>query len=1198
MGVKWTDEQSKAISDRGRTLLVSAAAGSGKTAVLVERIIRRVTDEKDPANIDDFLIVTFTNAAASEMREKISTAIYEKIAQRPSDRHLQNQLIRIGRAHIDTVHGFCIDVIKKNFQRLNLPPKYRVGDENEIGLISNEIMEDVLEEWYQKNGEDSDFAKAVDLFSGTKHDNGFVDTLWKVRKAIESLPEPLDALEGYCIDLERYALCEPLSTPHGKAVMDYAKQALSYALSLCGHLTATLPDAGAIYKDLLSCDSEKLSDLYNALQSGLSYDKAAAAFTAFGFDSLPRKKGIDENAKEYVKNGREIYKKIIKEVTELFSFKAEEIKNDFSDMHAAAKVIFGILSDFKARFSKAKLEKGLLDFSDMEHFALRLLAVKTENGYEKTDIAKEMSKKFEEIFVDEYQDTNEIQDVIFRAVSRGEGNLFMVGDVKQSIYRFRQACPEIFMQKKDLYPDMDGTDNDRAKLSLAANFRSRKCIIDAANFIFKTTMSRTLGEVDYDAVESLRFGAAYYDCKDDMPVEVDILDCEEEGGDSSSDERFEKECAHITARIQRLIQSGTKVYDKNTGELRPAGYRDIVILMRSLSSRCAVLERVLGEHGIPTYSDTASVFFRRSEVSVMLSLLQVIDNPLQDTHLISVMRSPIFCFTPDELARIRLCDMDAPFYDTVVKAAENGDGHCQSFIDKLEQYRIYAGSMGVDRLIYYIYEDTGFLNAVGALTDGELKRANLRLLYDYAQRFEETEFKGIFNFNSYIERVKQAEADIPSVKAFSENSDVVRIMTFHKSKGLEFPIVFLADTSHGFNKMDLNNFMIIDKTLGLSFKLRDLDRMVEFDTFARRAAKLKNEAEMLSEELRTLYVAMTRAKERLIITMTAPPRANLFNYSPEANGAVLPFHLRKCGSHGHWIISALMHHPCGKVLCDAGGALYEPVTDDSLFTVRITKPETPENVKTKTFEKAEYDAYALEDEIKQRLDFVYPYEAEAHTTTKLTVTKIKKLIEMTEEEDVESSVTPMPREIAFERPRFITEARKLTAAERGTALHSVMQYADYSRFSDAKSVKEELSRLYMGQYITEEQKEAVDIGVIMSFAESGFGKRLMKSGRLFREKKFSILMPVSELKPITGEDIAEPIDESIILQGVIDCVFEENGKQILVDFKTDFAKTEAEFIDKYRVQLELYDYALKETTGRGADEKYIYSFYLGKEIRL
>ena len=1243
---KWTDEQLSAIKTRNCNLLVAAAAGSGKTAVLVERIIRIITNKDNPVDIDKLLVVTFTNAAAAEMRERIAAAISKALDKEPTSKNLQKQLTLLNRANITTMHSFCLDVIKNNFHKIDLDPSFRIGDQTEGILIKDEVIETLFEEKYDQ--EDTEFTSLVEAFSTYKNDDNLKELIINMYNFIMSGPWPENWLkenaEAFNIEtmekLNNSKWVLVLKNSIKVEIEGYIKM-LEKAIEIIN-----LTDGLEPYLETFS------NELYsNSIDCGLDDIYSSLCSISFGrLKSIKKDKVSDENAQNTVKSIRDDIKKKISElINNTFSVTPEEMLINIKGAYPTIKKLTDIVLEFGEKFSQKKKEKNILDFNDLEHLCLKILSDKDENGNiipSKTAI--EFKNLFDEVLVDEYQDSNNVQETIIELVSRRKDefpNVFMVGDVKQSIYRFRQAKPELFMEK---YINYTLEESNNRKIQLYKNFRSRKEVIDGVNYIFKEIMSETVGELEYTDEEALNLGASYENSEDENvilggPIEVNIIEKSIEESDLNKEkldeEDFENEEIEgvnlegkiVAKRIKELMTTTGnnvfKVLDKETGEYRPIKYKDIVILLRATKNWSESLLDELGQEGIPAYADTGSGYFESIEIRTIMSLLRVIDNPMQDVPVIAVLKSPIMGFSAEDLSIIRLKNKEKYFYENIADIAEGNIcdiseeliTRCKGFLEKLEIWRNKAIYMPIDEFIWYLYMDTAYYGYVGAMPNGVLRQANLKILFQRAKQFEQTSFKGLFNFINFINKLTKSSGDMGSAKILGENEDVVRIMSIHKSKGLEFPVVFLCGTGKQFNLMDLNKNILYHDELGFGPDFVDLEKRVSIGTIAKEAIKKKMKLETLSEEVRILYVACTRAKEKLIITGTVNNiQKSIEKWVSSASldyNLILPSEILKGKSYLDWIGMSLCQHNDGKVLREKIAVSNEISKDDnSKWDIKLWKRSdiVVNNEEGKLEEEKEVKLSILEEEydkdvygeVDKRLSYKYPLKESTKLKSNISVSDLKKrnaefIDQNVESINIEEVESKNKRTIIT--PKFLQEEKGLTAAEKGTAVHFVMKKIDLDKVSSIHEIKDQIQYLYENDFILEEEMKAVNPSKILNFFKSDLGKmmtELHKEGKkIYRELPFYTEISSVNIDNTLSEEYE---NEKVRLQGIIDCFFEYNGESILLDYKTDYVSkdNEAELQKKYIKQLDYYSDAVFKITGKKVSKRYLYSFYLEKVIEI
>lgn len=1248
---KWTDEQLSAIKTRNCNLLVAAAAGSGKTAVLVERIIRIITNKDNPVDIDKLLVVTFTNAAAAEMRERIAAAISKALDKEPTSKNLQKQLTLLNRANITTMHSFCLDVIKNNFHKIDLDPSFRIGDQTEGILIKDEVIETLFEEKYDQ--EDTEFTSLVEAFSTYKNDDNLKELIINMYNFIMSGPWPENWLkenaEAFNIEtmekLNNSKWVLVLKNSIKVEIEGYIKM-LEKAIEIIN-----LTDGLEPYLETFSNELYSIKNAYNSIDCGLDDIYSSLCSISFGrLKSIKKDKVSDENAQNTVKSIRDDIKKKISElINNTFSVTPEEMLINIKGAYPTIKKLTELVLEFGEKFSQKKKEKNILDFNDLEHLCLKILSDKDENGNiipSKTAI--EFKNLFDEVLVDEYQDSNNVQETIIELVSRRKDefpNVFMVGDVKQSIYRFRQAKPELFMEK---YINYTLEESNNRKIQLYKNFRSRKEVIDGVNYIFKEIMSETVGELEYTDEEALNLGASYENSEDENvilggPIEVNIIEKSIEESDLNKEkldeEDFENEEIEgvnlegkiVAKRIKELMTTTGnnvfKVLDKETGEYRPIKYKDIVILLRATKNWSESLLDELGQEGIPAYADTGSGYFESIEIRTIMSLLRVIDNPMQDVPVIAVLKSPIMGFSAEDLSIIRLKNKEKYFYENIADIAEGNIcdiseeliTRCKGFLEKLEIWRNKAIYMPIDEFIWYLYMDTAYYGYVGAMPNGVLRQANLKILFQRAKQFEQTSFKGLFNFINFINKLTKSSGDMGSAKILGENEDVVRIMSIHKSKGLEFPVVFLCGTGKQFNLMDLNKNILYHDELGFGPDFVDLEKRVSIGTIAKEAIKKKMKLETLSEEVRILYVACTRAKEKLIITGTVNNiQKSIEKWVSSASldyNLILPSEILKGKSYLDWIGMSLCQHNDGKVLREKIAVSNEISKDDnSKWDIKLWKRSdiVVNNEDGKLEEEKEVKLSILEEEydkdvygeVDKRLSYKYPLKESTKLKSNISVSDLKKrnaefIDQHVESINIEEVESKNKRTIIT--PKFLQEEKGLTAAEKGTAVHFVMKKIDLDKVSSIHEIKDQIQYLYENDFILEEEMKAVNPSKILNFFKSDLGKmmtELHKEGKkIYRELPFYTEISSVNIDNTLSEEYE---NEKVRLQGIIDCFFEYNGESILLDYKTDYVSkdNEAELQKKYIKQLDYYSDAVFKITGKKVSKRYLYSFYLEKVIEI
>lgn len=1225
---KWTEEQQKAIETRKCNLLIAAAAGSGKTAVLVERIIRIITNEESPVDIDRLLVVTFTSAAASEMRERIASAITKALEKSPNSRNLQKQLTLLSRANITTMHSFCLDVIKNNFHIIDLDPAFRILDETEGMLLRSEVLEELFEDKYEND--DKEFLDLVEAYSDSKSDDKLKDIVLDLYKFSMSGPWPQRWLRDKSEEFNISTIEELDKSSWMKVFIENLVIELQglismeeKALELCGETSGLEP-----YIDTFRDDITMLQMIYEHLGTGVEniYNRLSSA--SFSKLKTVRKANVsDENVQSRVKAIRDdVKKKINKLRDEIFSMTPDEMLHSVKASYPYMKTLSNLVIEFQDKFSNAKKERGALDFNDLEHLCLKILT--SENS----GVADNFKEYFDEVLVDEYQDSNAVQEAIIDLVSRkysDNPNVFMVGDVKQSIYRFRQAKPELFLEKYNTYSKEQGKN---IKIQLYKNFRSRDEVIKGVNYIFKEIMSRVVGELEYTDEEALNLGASYREAEEDSyvvggKIELNILDKSTEVEEEILIDEEEDlgainlEARIVANRIKELLSNKDgkvfRVLDKGTGEYRPVTYKDIVILLRATKNWSEVFLDELGAEGIPVYADTGSGYFESIEIRTIMSLLKVIDNPMQDIPLIALLRSPIMSFSAEDLTNIRLVDKDKYFYENIISISnEEFDCEkelvekCNIFLERLNVWRKKSIYTPIDEFIWYLYTDTAYYGYVGAMPNGVLRQANLRILFQRAKQYEQTSFKGLFNFINFINKLRKSSGDMGSAKVLGENEDVVRIMSIHKSKGLEFPVVFVCGSGKQFNLMDLNNNILYHEELGFGPELVDLDKRVSYQTLPKEAIKQRIRLETLSEEVRILYVAFTRAKEKLIITGAVNGLEKWItkccNAAALDKDIILPSEVLKGKSYLDWIGMSICKHRDGESLRELVGANDISIKDDlSTWSVKTwTKSDFIVDKKNSDVDEINeenllinFDCSAVDKEIERRLDFRYKFRESTLIKSNFSVSELKK--KNFEQVPIIDTEELFKEDICNIKPKFLQEERGLTAAEKGTAIHFVMQKVDLSRVNTVEEIKEQLKEFVDMELLSKEEYKVISPYKVKKFFISKLGERMLSAHNrgdiVYRELPFYTEIDVHRIDP----DLPKEVEgDKVRLQGVIDSFFYEEDEVILLDYKTDYVEqgNEEELINKYKMQIQYYKEALEKITKTKIKECYLYSFYLEKEI--
>lgn len=1125
------------------------------------------------------------------MREKILEAIYKKIEENPEDENLQKQVILLNKASISTIHSFCLDVIKNNFYEIDVSANTRIADDSEILLLQQEVIDDLFEEKYEE--EDSNFIKLIKTYTKYNQDEVLKDLILRVYSYIQASPFPGEWLEEQIEKLNIEDGTNFSDTVWGKIITENANQILEDSILKLQNIRTKMTCFPEL--DKFTAKIEDDIDKYTYIQNNLSdWDTAVEAINTLKNAMWTKDQKITNDLKDEAKDVRESTKDEFKKVKKLMNCSSEEAVQDIKYMYPILKMLKDLILEFSQKFYQRKREKNIMDFSDMEHLALKILVKKDENGnIVKSEIAKKYENKFEEIAIDEYQDSNLVQEYILTSVSRGN-NIFMVGDVKQSIYKFRQARPKLFLDKYDSYK-LEPVNGEDRKIQLFKNFRSRSNILDFTNLVFEDIMSRELGNIEYNQDEYLNLGANFEEIQNqDYKTELEILDLSEENDDiwktdeEETEEEQEKvedvvlEARFVARKIKELIDSKYQIIDKKTGR-RDIQYKDIAILLRTSSGVANVYEKEISELEIPVYSDSSSQYLQSVEIETIMSLLRIINNPMQDIPLVTVMRSPIGNFTDNELIEIRMADRNSSFYEALLKSDLE---KAHRFLSLLKELREDEEYMTLDEWIWNIYTKTGYMNYVNLMPNGALRVSNLRMLFERAKQYEEASFKGLYNFINFIDKIKFNQEDLKAAKIIGENENVVRIMTIHKSKGLEFPVVILAGVGKQFNFRDLNGKILLDQDLGMGPQYIDSDRYIEFKTLAKKALAIKAKNEAISEEMRILYVALTRAKEKLIIVgrqkdvnkKMSEKQKLLEIYSTIDDNKINPYLLQKYKTYLDWL--ELIY-------------LKEGVANTkNLFTVNINKREKTsvkienevEDISKKIIEESNKNNDEQEKEkIKEILNWQYKHQSIEGIPTKTSVSKLK------EKREQEVQIT--------QEPKFINEEAKtkLTGAQKGTLIHLCLQKMKETEEYNLEKITELIEELKDKEIITEIEAQNIDKEKLLEYTNSQLWTELKQAKEIHKEHPFYINIKASRIyNQINKED-----DEDILVQGVIDLFFiDKDDKLILVDYKTDYVQNENELVEEYKGQLDLYKEALEQSLNKKVDKMCIYSVYLNKLIEI
>ncbi|MEK4971380.1 helicase-exonuclease AddAB subunit AddA [Niallia sp. FSL R7-0648] len=1226
--VTWTDDQWKAIMSSGQNILVAAAAGSGKTAVLVERMIRKIVSDQ-PINVDELLVVTFTNASAAEMKHRIGEVLEKEINANPASQHLKRQLALLNKAHISTIHSFCLEVIRKYYYVIDLDPGFRIADETEGQLLRDECLEDLFEEEYGKENNLA-FFDLVDAFTNDRSDDALQRMIQEIYDFSRSNPFPSAYLQSLIDMYDKKEDADITELPFMKHLIDDVELQLDGVRKLLeyGYELTKLPGGPAPRASNFLDDLELVSILEKA--KAHSWETLYEAMQSLKFSRAKPCKG-DEYDPALVEEGQRIRdraKKILQEMqSDLFTRKPQSFLKDMAAMKPHVETLVYLVEAFGQRFQQIKMDKGLVDFADLEHFCLAILSQPKETNTEliPSEAAWFYRNQFKEVLIDEYQDVNLVQESILKLVtkdSESEGNLFMVGDVKQSIYRFRLAEPNLFLAK---YLRFQEREDAGYKIDLAKNFRSRKEVLEGTNFLFKQIMGVKVGEIEYDESAELKLGASYPE-ETPYPIEVALvnqrdssedmeMDGESTGLDAAELEQSQLEARVIAEKVKELFETNQEVYDAKQKAYRPIRFKDMVILLRSMTWAPQIMEE-LKQYNIPTYANLTTGYFESTEVDIMMSLLKIIDNPYQDIPLASVLRSPIVGLTEEELSKLRIAKKQGAFYEAIQAFIQSNNqkeealyAKIRPFFDKFADWRAEARRGALSELIWKLYRETYFYDFVGGLPAGNQRQANLRALYDRARQYEETSFRGLFRFLRFVERMRDRGNDLGAARALTEQEDVIRIMTIHSSKGLEFPFVFMAGLGRNFNTMDLRKNFLLDKDLGFATKYIDAKKRISYPSLPQIAFAKKKKMELLAEEMRVLYVALTRAKEKLILIGAVKDiekaKQKWSQIAEHSNWLLNEFDRAQAKSYLDWIGPALVRHRDNKWIHLESWREKEEISfHPSNWEVKILQKEEllnrsveEENKENEWLEIVSegkrMDRFsAYKEDIKRTFAWSYSSKESTSHRSKQSVSELKRQGELRDAQSG-TDLAEKWKQTVWNRPKFMQE-KKLSPAEIGTAMHMVMQHVDVKAEVTAAGLKQLLEEMVKKELLTTEQAEVIDISSILSFFQSSLGKRMQQAPKLVREIPFNIAYPASRVyADWQGEE------EPVLIQGIIDVFFEDDLGTVLLDYKTDtisgryksgYEEAKPILESRYKVQIELYTEALEKILKRKIEEKYLFFF--------
>lgn len=1182
MGREWTPQQLNAIYATDGSVLVSAAAGSGKTAVLVERVINLVTRSENPIDVDRLLIVTFTRAAAAEMRQRISLALNSLLENDPYNPNLLKQKQLLYTASISTIDSFCSEFVREYFHALGVSRDFRIADEGELDVLRKTALDNTFNSFYSSDSDD--FIALLDAFSSKGGDVKLRETVLKIATFLSTQPFPEKWLENMLSSYGENSVAESI---WGKIIIEYAKSTVHHAINLTQNSLKILENDAKLqnsFSPKIEDDLVFLDNLLKKLYLNSWNDICSVAFS-FSPGRLTPPKGYKDNPiKIAVANNRDEVKDAIKSVQLYFANSEEEVLSEMKELQGLVSTLFDLVRKYIKEFDAQKRKKNVLSFSDIELLTVKLLAEPLDDDYRKTSAADEISNRYDAVIVDEFQDVNDVQDLIFKCVSREENNIFVVGDVKQSIYGFRQAKPQIFIDRKNSYEKFDAVNPAYpATIILDKNFRSRKEVCDTVNFIFRNLMTKQSAQMDYTEDEMLNVGASYPESTD-CDFEISLIE-------KSAFEDYdyaEIEARHIANKIHSMMKSGFLVKD---GDIqRKATYGDFAVILRSTKNTAQTYVKTLIDCGIPAFSENKENSFEAKEIKVILNLLRVIDNPALDIPLLSVMCSPIFGFTPDELSQIRADERYSNLYAAVKKYSSKSE-KARDFLAKLEQLKNYSYTCSVDDLIGKIYDTTAIGAITTAVKGGEAPMRNLDLLRIYARSFESNGYKTLSDFISYIDKLMENGTQLPAASSDSDSLNGVRVLSIHASKGLEYPVCFLADTAKQFNKTDLRSDVLIDSVAGLGIKKRE--GICRYNTLPRLAVEIEISQNEIAEELRVLYVALTRAKEKLIAVCSKKNSEKYLSnlYSKIVFGNIIePYSVVRCSSISDWLLLCALVHSSLNDLRMKINPSAEPILhkDTSPWHFElIDKEELIFGNTIDTFDESEKvfeniqntDTYDYAQLLKTNLSFKYKNADIMNLPQKVSASQISH-----NESDYFEKV--------LMKPSFLNK-ETAAAVDRGTAHHKFLQYCD---FLNAKaSLDNEVERLKNLGLLTDKQTELIDKAKIKNLLNSELVQRIINSPLVFREEQFS-----AKLNPSQVFDEYENVDTDaeIIVQGAVDVAFEENGKLVIVDYKTDRVKDISKLAILYKKQLELYRLAMEQSTEMTVSECIICSVHLGEYIKI
>ena len=1178
--MEFTPSQKEAITYGGENILLSAAAGSGKTAVLVQRVIEKILDEENPVSINELLILTFTEAAASEMRRKIARAINTEFAKNPRSEHLKKQKILINSANISTIHSFCLEVIKANINHTDIPVDFSIVSPVENQIMMENALDEVMSLFYENMDNIPSFKDLVLSYGSDKSDRNLREIILKLIDFAGSMAHPIkwlnDAVSAYKAE-DFYT-----SVWHNR-LFDYAEKAITDIVEIYGEIRNIIErnlSADHPYKLFFTNELEEITRIAEEI-FGREFDKAREKILDFEFLSLPRKQTKEPNekiAQENIKAFRNLAKDMEKDLKTFFISDAKQILFQLKANEPQLRTLKNIAIMTMRAHKKAKRTAGYLDFNDFEHEVINLLE---GTSAKPSAVALALQKKYKEILVDEYQDTNNAQDRIFYLLSRNNSNIFTVGDIKQCIYKFRNAVPEIFSEKSRNYKENQGGH----LITLAKNFRSRHEILDFTNFVFEKIMTEKSCGINYGKEEQLEFGAEYFappEREDEFIPEFNIVDAREAEDTSTAEARA------VAKRIKSMVTGREMIItDPKTGEKRPVKYSDIVILMRNTKSAAGIFEKALASAGIPVYSDIGQSYLTSVEVQTVLSYLQIIDNPYQDIPLIAVMRSPIWRFTPDMLAKIRSSsNRRLSFYDAVLSSAENGDISCTRFIDELEKLRNQAEYLSVSDFVLLILNKYNYREIVSGEENGKIKAENLRLLFERAAEYDKTPNSSLMGFMIYIQTIMDAQQDLTPAKLDGESSDSVKILSIHKSKGLEYPVVILANVFTRFNTDDTSKSVLWHEDFGFGLPYTDTKKRIKYPSISHKLISKTLRQELMAEEMRILYVAMTRAKEKLIISAVIKKATSSWSSPYLAQDRILNAGILKASAIGDWISYALARYCGAGELCNEHKLCYD-LTEGHKSLVKVSL--TVANEANEDNSEASNIYYDQDEKYNENVleKLKNQYQGDIALPVKMSVSEAKR--RQSEDEIYTPHIFTVPMISS-------SDISMLSATDIGTITHFVLQHIDLSKTGTEEEISSEISVMAERGIISSVQGQAVDTRALFNFFRSDVGIRLKNAKEVHKEFSFYSEADAGDFYP---EQKGK--NKKILLQGTMDCFFiENNGNIVLLDYKTDKVNEDTikDRAEKYFYQLSAYKKGLEAITEKTVTDAYICFLSCGKNVSL